>query len=412
MAENVVLQWAGFGIRPARSVWYEFRNRLEPFLDGWFEQTVTLGLESGLTDASQGAMDGSTIATPASRHRLLNREQLERRLEQLAAACMWDEAEQPVEKKEAWMASTPAGRRSQRARYQRARDRLQERLDRNARRIPSERLPEKQVVISPTDPEAALGPDKFKTFRPLYNALTVIDLASPLILAWDVFSHGQDTSLLTPMLQRARLTVGARLHDLLVDSGFVTGMNLAFAAEAGLNLIGPWKENDFSAKQKKDGAKKFSKDDFTWLADETTYVCPAGHWLKRIGNECRLRAGDQKETLTRFSCAGETCAACPLRPRCTESRHGRQVRRSEREELIEAHRAKMKTAEAKALSRHRGQTVERGFADLKEHRGARRFSGRGLQVARAEVGLSFVLHNLLTIHTQRKSTSVSNHASP
>ena len=32
--ENVALQWAGFGIRPSRSVWYSFRDRLGPLLDG------------------------------------------------------------------------------------------------------------------------------------------------------------------------------------------------------------------------------------------------------------------------------------------------------------------------------------------------------------------------------------------
>jgi len=38
----------------------------------------------------------------------------------------------------------------------------------------------------------------------------------------------------------------------------------------------------------------------------------------------------------------------------------------------------METAEAKAVYRLRGQTIEIGFADVKEHRGLRRFSGHGL----------------------------------
>jgi hypothetical protein len=33
--ENVAVQWLGFGIRPARSVWYEFAFRIHRSLDGW-----------------------------------------------------------------------------------------------------------------------------------------------------------------------------------------------------------------------------------------------------------------------------------------------------------------------------------------------------------------------------------------
>jgi transposase len=99
LPENLVLQWAGLGIRPARSVWYEFRDRLGRFLDTFFEQTLALALDSRLTNASQAAMDGSTIAAAASRHRLLNRKRLERRLEHLAEACRLDETAQAVEKK-------------------------------------------------------------------------------------------------------------------------------------------------------------------------------------------------------------------------------------------------------------------------------------------------------------------------
>ena len=215
------------------------------------------------------------------------------------------------------------------------------------------------------------------------------------------------------MLERTRRFVGERLNDLLVDAGFVTGVNLSCCRDGGVNLIGPWKENDFSAQRKKNGAPpKFSKDEFTWLPKEETYECPAGHRLKRLGRERRMRAGGQEETQVRFGCAGETCAACPLRARCTDIRKGRQIRRSEHEELIQAHRAKMKTPEAKSLSRLRGQTAERGFADLKEHRGVRRISGRGLHVAHTDVGLSFVLNNLLAVHAHRKSAADSEPPNP
>ena len=81
-----------------------------------------------------------------------------------------------------------------------------------------------------------------------------------------------------------------------------------------------------------------------------------------------------------------------------ESKRGRSVQRSEHEELIQAHRAWMATTEAKAVYRLRGQTIEIVFADVKEHRGLRRFSGHGLARVRTEFALEVLLHNLLVRH--------------
>jgi hypothetical protein len=81
-----------------------------------------------------------------------------------------------------------------------------------------------------------------------------------------------------------------------------------------------------------------------------------------------------------------------------ESKGGRSVQRSEHEELIQAHRAWMETAEAKAVYRLRGQTVEIVFADVKEHRGLRRFSGHGLARVQTAFALDVLLHNLLVLH--------------
>ena len=75
-----------------------------------------------------------------------------------------------------------------------------------------------------------------------------------------------------------------------------------------------------------------------------------------------------------------------------------------------AHQAKMQTPEAKAIYRKRGQTVELRFADAKARRGLRRFSGRGLERVRIEVGLCVLAHNLLVVRAagQRKAADGQN----
>ncbi len=72
----------------------------------------------------------------------------------------------------------------------------------------------------------------------------------------------------------------------------------------------------------------------------------------------------------------------------------------------------MLTSEAKELLRRRGQTAERGFADLKEHRKLRRMTGRGLSRARADVGLCVLIRNLLALHAHLTSTMAAIPAGP
>jgi hypothetical protein len=94
-----------------------------------------------------------------------------------------------------------------------------------------------------------------------------------------------------------------------------------------------------------------------------------------------------------------TCQSCPVRAQCTTSqKSGRRVQRSEHDDLIAAHRDWMETPEAKAVYRLRAQTIEIVFADVKEHRGLRRFSGHGLTRVRAEFALDVLLHNILVVH--------------
>jgi hypothetical protein len=55
--------------------------------------------------------------------------------------------------------------------------------------------------------------------------------------------------------------------------------------------------------------------------------------------------------------------------------------------------------------RLRGQTIELVFADVKEHRGLRRFSGHGLARVRTEFALEVLVHNLLVVHRSLRQRS-------
>jgi hypothetical protein len=394
--ENVALWWLGFGIRPSRSCWYEFRDRIGGCLDTLNTTVLHQAVAEELTTAKRGALDGSAVAANASRRRLLNEEQLANRLEQLGAVAEDEAGGEETGELPGWMGKTPTGRRRQQDHYGQAQEQLVVLQAANAQRPPSQRREPHKVVISPGDPEAALGLDKDHVFRPLYTVQTIRDVDSPLILAYEVFAQPSDAATLLPMIGRLHQLTGRALDDLLVDCGYVTGMDLADCQVQGVTLYGPWKENDWSAPKT---PKCFSKDRFIWHRDLDAYECPAGQLLRRVGGHTRVCSGGREVMEWTYRGDADTCQACPLRQQCTTSqKSGRSVQRSEHEDLIVAHRAWMETAEAKSVYRLRGQTIEIVFADVKEHRGLRRFSGHGLTRVRAEFALDVLLHNLLVVH--------------
>jgi hypothetical protein len=394
--ENCALWWLGFGIRPSRSCWYEFRERTGPLLDAMNTHILQQAVDADLTRVKRGALDGSAVAANASRRRLLNAERLQQRVHHLQAARHDDtQGETPAEVP-AWMAKTPHSRAAQQERYHQAQAHLAALQAATQHYSPSERRAPDKLVVSTGDPEAVPGMDKDHVFRPLYTIATLRDVDSPFIVGYDVFAQATDAATLLPMLTRTEQLTGRRLQEVLVDSGYVTGIDLAQCAQAGVTLYGPWKTNDVHEPK---AVSLFTKAHFEWLPELETYRCPADHLLKRVGRETCGRSGGREEVIVRYGVPAATCRACPLRPQCTTSHKvGRSLRRSEHEDVILAHQAWMETEAAKTVYRLRKQTIELVFADLKEHRGLRRFSGHGLMRARTELALEILGHNLLVLH--------------
>lgn len=453
LREHLPLQWLAQGCHPSRSRLYAFRNRLGNQLQQWNAQIVTAAQQQGMTDASRASLDGSAIAANASRHRLLNEDNLARRLGQLdqaiadrtstataepsaavptvvEPACVEPAAAEPTrtvsvvsaqtpplsapaEPTPGWMAQTEQGRLRQRDRYQEARQQLAQRLEENRERPVDKRKEDKDVRLSVGDPQAVLGQDKEKVYRPLYNVQLMPDLDSGLILAYDVFAQATDVGKLEPMLERCKETTGHYPELVLADAGYATALDLASCAEAEVTLYAPYQENSFSEqKRAQKPIKQIGKEAFVWLAEEQKYRCPQGHELDREASENKKRRGGKRVRVDTYRCPPNHCRECPQKQQCCRNPEaGRTIDRSEHEGLVEQLRERMKSPAAKALYKLRSQTVERCFADGKQHRGLRRFSGRGLNRACISVGLFVLAHNalaLLKFHDNQQNPALSS----
>ena len=264
-------------------------------------------------------------------------------------------------------------------------------------------------MVSATDPASAVGWDKHKVFRPLYNLQLLRDLDSPLALAFDVFAQNTDSGLFQPMVQRTRGEMRIPLAEIACDATFVTACNLAICNQQQLTLYGPWRENDYSRSAAKEKQHMIAKEQFIWLPEEQCYRCPEGHSLRWIGKKKRPQSDGEINIMHSYRCLPEHCRACALQSQCTTNpARGRSVMRSEHEELVIAHRARMDTEEAKAVYRLRKQTVELGYADIKANRHLREFSGRGLARVRIQAGLNELARNLIILEGMLRNRG--NHA--
>jgi transposase len=455
LEKNIAVQWLTFGITPSRSVVYEFRDRVQPFLAGLNQQVIRTAITEGYTDASKASLDGSFVAANASRHRLLSLKTVEQRLEQLdreIAKIEAAEANEPqpesVAKTDAdetvetgviaeailaqseieqnqqtptmqapseptvtedqpgsFMAKTKRGKKRQRAQYRKAQEILKERNKANARRRKDKRKKSEQVRIAIGDPMAPFGRDKMKVFRPLYNVQTMTDVETDFVFAFSVTPTLSDSGHLLPMIDQMTAVTGRPLEAVLTDSGYPSGDDLAQCEARNVEVIAPWNENSFTAEKRAQAGENrpIRKDEFTWDPTIPGYRCPQGNPLIYRERTTKQKANGDSVSLEIYQADKADCNECPLKARCVHSSSGaRTVRRQPHEDLIDKMRDRIKTPEGKALYRQRGCTVERRFADMKSYRGAERISGRTPERAAAQVGLTILVHNLITLDKLRK----------
>jgi transposase len=459
LAENIPLKWLVRGIRPSLSRLYVFLKRLAPHLDGWMHQVLELATERGWDLGKTVSLDGTFVEANASRHHVLNNKRLERRIEQLEAAvdadghtvtgtpsqvaarlaseshalgtepsppattapaepqpgplkaeprpydrpstdteCAAHDADKASLPK--WMGTTTKGRQRQLKGYREAKRQMDRLQKQNARRPKDKRKKGERIVVSATDPESAYGKDKKGTYRPLYNAQVVRDVNSPFILAADAFAQPSDSGTLPTMLEQTREAIGRKPENVLTDSGYVTPADMEHCQRQGVNLVGPYQQNDFTAaKANAKQPKQIPKDAFSWDPVESCFRCPEGHSLPFVCRTTKQRTSGETIPIELYRCDPAQCMACPRQQACTTvPHHGRTVRRHPQEDLIRQHRQRMAQPESKALYRHRGATIELVFADLKTHRNLGRLTGRGLPRAKTEVKLMALAYNLVALN--------------
>jgi hypothetical protein len=122
-------------------------------------------------------------------------------------------------------------------------------------------------------------------------------------------------------------------------------------------------------------------------AEKDLYICPSGETLHRLGR-------DYTRGYVKYGAEPSSCAGCPLKSRCTNSRTERWLSRGLGEEYLERLRPYRHTEPYRKALRKRAVWVEPLFAEAKEWHGFGRFRLRGLEKVNAEALMSASGRNL------------------
>jgi transposase len=374
----------------------DFRKNNADFFHDCFKQTVKLAMELKLASLGHISLDGSKFNANSSKHKAMSYKRLKEKEQELAAeiealvkqASQCDQEEdqeykertgyelpEDLEHKEKRLAQIKAAREALEAREQ---------------ALHPGKEPEEQKQISFADKEARIMGKK-GDFDYRYNAQISVDSDHQIIVGEHLSQNANDKQELAPALEQIEEATGRLPDKLSADNGYMSGDNLDALDESPVDA---YIATDKGEKKNKtplsQSQRKLAKADFDYNEEDNTFTCPGGQILE-------MKRESQDGTRIYQGEAG-TCANCPYRDRCCQSKNGsaRTITSDEKEPLRQQMNSKMETEEAKAVYKERKVIVEPVFGQIKNS-GFRGFSVRGKEKAAGEFSLVCAAHNIKKI---------------
>ena len=384
-------------IIPSRTALYNFQYRIGTIVERIHQSLIVQAIEYNLLDPSVAALDGTSVRSYGSRHRIVNQKTLTRRRTELLAAISRDIAAETQAELPAWIGKSINGRLSQNANYDKANAILTQRIAENATKRKASRRHVDDIYISLSDPESALSRDKENVYCPMYCGQILTDAKSSLILGMSLSNHATDVGTIGPMIDQVTTSLGIKLKEIHADAAYASLLDVKACLEREVNLLAPVHENSLTkTNQSKKVEKQLSRDLFKYNPETHTYTCPAGHTMPYVDRDNRKRSNGVI-VMERFQQSTEKCQACPLAAQCLHGAKQRSVTRAIGQEVIDAQKAKMTEEVALASRVLRAQTIERTNADIKQRIGLRRFGVITLRRAKNCLAMTVFVLNLMTL---------------
>ncbi len=407
--QNVLFMAVSGDSQPSYTHIAKFVRELGPEVQALFAQVLMTCDRLGLIGKTMFAIDGVKLPANASKERSGTHAELAHRADRLdKAAAKIISAHQAQD--EHGHIDLDVQRQHRIAELQREAQATREFIARAPKRLNAKG---QELKSNLTDPDSA----KMATSKGViqgYAAQAAVDSAHQIIVAAEVIGSGSEQAMLLPMIDKSQ---AVRHTDTLItaDAGYHSDANVGALQAQGIpamiadnqmrqrderidNAHHKAKDDPLYDKASVKTLKFFRPEDFRFENDNTA-TCPAGKTLSGNGSWYRTAQGQRYQ---RFEAQPQDCSGCHLRTRCQRditSTRGRQVsrfqaKRADAHDPSERMRRAIDSPRGRRLYSQRIATVEPVFANIRHHKGMRRFTLRGRAKVSTQWNLFCLVHNI------------------
>jgi transposase len=219
-----------------------------------------------------------------------------------------------------------------------------------------------------------------------YNVQASIDAKNKLLVEYST-GEVNDTHALSEIAIESKKLLQVEKLDVLADKGYHTGEEIRNCETENITTYVSPRASSTNNKE------LYSIDKFTYNKETDNYICPAGEKLQTNGNWLKHSKNNDRRSPYKFKrYTTKACKACKLLSKCTESKNGRAIDRSEYADALEANNQRV--LENPDYYRQRQQITEHIFGTLKRQRGFTHAMVKSKEKVLGEVGLMFIGYNL------------------
>jgi transposase len=372
---NLEVMWLCGRLVPDHKTLADFRKDNGAAIRKVCAQFVALCRRLGLMAESSVAIDGSKFKAVNNRDRNFTAAKMKRRMAQIEESVaryldQLDSADRQAPSEALAMRTT---------RLKEKIAKLEEEM-RRLETLDAERRETADQQISLTDPDARSMATSGRGSGVVgYNVQSAVDTDHHLIVTHEVTNVGNDRAQLSPLAKQTKAVLAVDELDVVADRGYFNSEEILACERAGITVTLP---KPMTSGSKAKG--RFVKADFRYLADEDTYICPAGERLT-------YRYTNEEEGLRLRRYWTNCCQHCAIKHRCTTGKE-RRLRRWEHEPLLEA--VQRRLDERPEKMRQRRETVEHPFGTIKFWMGSTHFQMKTLKKVATEMALHVLAYNL------------------
>jgi hypothetical protein len=156
----------------------------------------------------------------------------------------------------------------------------------------------------------------------------------------------------------------------------------------------------FHQEQKRNWRKqRFRVENWEYDPERDEYLCPGQQRLTYQGTRGVTTENGYHTYRREYQC--RSCADCPLKPQCTRAVGNRRIWASPTlNRYRDQARQRLLSEQGRRLRSQRTVEVETVFGHIKQDRGFRRFTLRGMEKVKTEWGLLCIAHNMAKLAVQ------------